>query len=199
MKNDRREEFETDYVLMLSADPKAYTKEELVEARFDGYGKPQYTDAIITGMYMGWCVSKDAERARFKAVEEKINESREKNPIMQFYPHIKTHTGILEAPHGFMWKVNFITANQWPDDATLQGGVTYSIHNGSNAEYVDVVLFQAEQNLDPFASIQAKGMFKRLSKAFHIKTHFEYPEGLLTHNLTRLTMHHSEFVELQNV
>lgn len=198
MKNDRREEFEDDFLLVHVAKA-AYSKIDLLALRSDDYDLKTYSDPRLAATYDGWQLAKDAERKRFKAVEDTINASREKNPVMQFYPHIRTHTGILEAPHGFMWKVNFITANQWPDDATLQGGVTYSIHNGSNAEYVDVVLFQAEQNLDQFASIQAKGMFKRLSNAFHIKTHFEYPEGLLTHNLTRLTMHHSEFVELQNV
>lgn len=197
MKNDRRPEFEKDYVYLLPECP-VWNAEEMKRNRSSVYDPHSYSDDILRGMYLGWCISKDAEIKRHEEYTATRLEFLDRNPVLTPFAVIRSHSETFEAPPGFKWAVNFVTNNQWPESATLVGGVKYTLHTSSGAEYVDVVLLQTDNATD-WDVCEAKALFRKLSNAFHVKTHFTYDEGGHEHSLTRLTIEHEEFVRLQNV
>lgn len=197
MKNDRRPEFEKDYVYLIPA-CHLYSAEELKRKRCTRQGVDSYADEYLRGLFIGWCMAKDAEIKRHEQYTANRLALLDSNPVMQPLAILCSHDETFAAPPGFKWCVNFVTSNQWPQSATLVGGVQYSLHESSGAPYVDVVLFQTD-NATEEAVYEAKALYRKLSDAFHVKTHFEYEEGGHTHRLTRLTLQHEEFVRLQNV
>jgi hypothetical protein len=197
MKNDRRPEFEKDYVYLIPA-CRLYSAEELERKRCTRQGFYSYADEYLRILFLGWCISKDAEIKRHEQYTATRLALLDSNPSVQPYDTIRSIDETFAAPEGFKWGVNFVTANQWPQSATLVGGVQYSLHDSSGAPYVDVILFQTDNTTDE-AIYESKALYRKLSDAFHVKTHFSYDEGGHTHYLTRLTIQHEEFVRLQNV
>lgn len=197
MKNDRRPEFEKDYIYLTPACP-LFSAEELERKRCTRQGVASYADEYLRVLFLGWCMAKDAEIKRHEEYTATRLALLDSNPVMQPLAVLCLHAETLVAPPGFKWCVNFVTSNQWPQSATLVGGVQYSLHENSGAQYVDVVLFQTD-NVTWKEVDEAKATYHKLCEAFHIKTHFKYDEGGHMHYLTRLTIQHEEFVRMQNV
>lgn len=197
MKNDRRPEFEKDYVYLIPACP-LYSAEELKRKRCTRNGVDSYADEYLRGLFLGWCMSKDAEIKRHEQYTANRMALLDSNPVMQTYAEIRSHSETFVAPAGFVWRVNFVTSCQWPQAITMDGGVSYSLHDAGGVPYVDVVLIQTADVMWKGVD-EATEMYHNLSEAFHVKTHFQSKEGDHMHHLTRLTITHEEFVELQNV
>ncbi|MFA7287127.1 MAG: hypothetical protein WC052_05695 [Patescibacteria group bacterium] len=197
-KPDRREEFEKDF-LYVHEGKLSYSKKDLMHFRSDDYGLNSYNDVRLAATYEGWCLAKDAELMRHNEYAASLIVKADVNPTVQTYKEIRTQTGeFIPAPEGFAWGVNFVSSQQWPEKVTV-ANVTYVLNENCAVEYVDVILFQVLHSATLEDKVRAQNTYKQLSDGFHIKTHFEYLDGELQHELTRLTIHHADFVELQNV
>jgi hypothetical protein len=198
-KLDRREEFEKDF-LYVHENTLSYSKNDLLHFRSDDYDLNSYSDVRLAATYDGWCLAKDADNKRHEEYAASLIVKADKNPVVQTYKEIRTQTGeYIPAPTGFSWGVNFVTSRQWPESVKMIPGVTYTLNDGCAVEYVDVILFQVLHTAEPEDKARAKNTYKQLSDGFHVKTHFDYEDGELQHELTRLTIYHKDFVELQNV
>lgn len=196
---DDRKKFERDYVL--TAQGTDVMSAEMLAEMWDEE-KQQYTKPGVNLMYFGYMIRTTADKAREDAVTKRVlGEAFQPLPTIKRKQSINAWGTTITAPPGYVFGYTLASNCVWPVGLSV-GGIDYSTHEGSGAEYIDVAMFQMDPNVTAFQIRAAEREFNKIQDAFHIKTRFSASEEIegrtVQHELLRLTLTHEEFEGAQN-